>query len=269
MIQLTTDLSEAFLQLDQSGRDLADAVEVGPWFSPQQVQAYRERLPEMPFYFHAADLIEDVGERDAGEAQIAAYLACTGSVWVSVHLSVWNPGEVEGIKAGQQIVPPDEVTGRQRLLRKVERLAACISIPILIENVEPLEGYGYWSRAEFISGVIEASGCGLLLDTGHARIAADWLGMELADYLQGLPLESVIQIHISGPRRVAGRLADVHQPLEEEDYEALEFVLARTHPQVVTLEYIQDGQLLGEQLVRLRNILSQSRGLLFLTRDAG
>jgi hypothetical protein len=102
--------------------------------------------------------------------------------------------------------------------------------------------------------VLAQTGCGFLLDIGHARVSAENLGLDARDYLQCLPLERVVQVHTSGPRRVDGRLVDAHQPLQEEDYDLLEFTLAKTHPQVVTLEYIQEAGALREQLERLRNI---------------
>jgi uncharacterized protein (UPF0276 family) len=255
-IHLSADLSDALLYLLRADEKLVDAVEVGPWFTPQQIRAYRQSLPDMPFYFHAADLIENIGSPSAGIGQIADYLTCTGSPWVSVHISVWQPGEVIKMKTGLRVPLPDMEQSRQRFVEKVMRLASSIQVPVLIENIEPLpfEGFNYWARPDFICRVFEQTGCGFLLDTGHARISAENLGMAVYDYLQPLPLERVVQVHVSGPRRVDGRLVDAHQPLQKEDYDLLEFILAKTHPQVVTLEYIQEADALREQLGRLRSI---------------
>jgi hypothetical protein len=43
--------------------------------------------------------------------------------------------------------------------------------------------------------------------------------------------------------------------MQEADYQLLEFVLERSTPQVVTLEYIRRKDALREQLVRLRGIV--------------
>jgi uncharacterized protein (UPF0276 family) len=59
----------------------------------------------------------------------------------------------------------------------------------------------------------------------------------------------------SEPRMRDGRLCDAHEPMQEMDYALLEWVLGRTHPQVVTLEYVRDPAALREQLARLRQIL--------------
>jgi len=261
-IQLSTDLSDALLNLLRVNEKIVDAVEVGPWFTLPQVHAYKKMLPKMPFHFHATDLIENIGLSSGGIQPIVDYLACTGSPWVSVHISVWQPGELQKLKTGLQIPLPDMELGRQQFIEKVKRLARAIQVPVLIENVEPLpfEGFNGWARPDFICDVIAQTGCGFLLDTGHARISAENLGMAVHDYLQLLPLERVVQVHVSGPRRVDGCLVDVHQPLQNEDYDLLEFILAKTYPQVVTLEYIQEAGALQQQLGRLRHISGMRSG---------
>jgi uncharacterized protein (UPF0276 family) len=255
-IQLSADLSDALLYLLNEEVKIVDAVEVGPWFTPQQIRAYRQSLPDMAFHFHAADLIENIGSPPAGIGQIADYLTCTESPWVSVHISVWQRGDIGKLKSGQLVPLPEIDQGRQQFVEKVIRLASSIQVPVLIENVEPLpfEGYNFWARPDFICRVFAQTGSGFLLDTGHARISAENLGMAVCDYLQLLPLERVVQVHASGPRRVDGCLVDAHQALQKEDYDLLEFILAKTHPQVVTLEYIQEADALRQQLVRLRSI---------------
>jgi uncharacterized protein (UPF0276 family) len=57
-----------------------------------------------------------------------------------------------------------------------------------------------------------------------------------------------------------GRLVDAHEPLQDVDYALLDFVLENTHPQVVTLEYIRERELLRDQLFRLRSILNAHNG---------
>ncbi len=260
-ILLSADLSDALLSLLERDKNIVDAVEVGPWFTPGQIRAYRQLLPGIPFYMHAADLIEEIGPEPAGMQPILDYQACTQSPWISVHISVWQPGDMRKMKAGQQVPLPDAERGEQRFIGKVKRLASSIQSPVLIENVEtlPFEGYNYWARPEFIRRALDQTGCGFLLDTGHARISAEDLGMAVAEYLQLLPLERVAQVHASGPRTVDGHLVDAHQPLREEDYGVLGYILDRAHPQVVTLEYIQETGALREQLGRIGELIRKKK----------
>ena len=251
---LIADLSEALL--DQMAMDgpIVDGVEVGAWFSIEQIIAYREKLPDLPFIFHGTDLINEVGEKSGIEDRIKKYLECTDSPWVSVHLSVWEKGMQERLMSGERLPLPNPEQALARLLRRLDILVNLIHVPMLVENIEPLpfDGYDFWSYPEYICEVLERSGCGLLLDTGHLRISAERLGMRVETYLNQLPLERVMEIHVSGPRRRGGRLVDTHETLLAVDYQLLESLLARLTPRAVTLEYIWDGIKLSKQLKRLR-----------------
>ena len=258
MVQLTTNLSDPLLELLRNGEVSLDGVEVGPWFSVRQIRDYRQALPGVPFYFHGGDLIERVGLIPGAISRIAAYLDSTASPWVSMHITRWLPGMVWlMLRHGWRMPCPSPERATRRFIRRVRKLARTIGVPVTLENIEPLpfDGYDFEVRTERITEVLEKTGCGLLLDTGHARISAAVLGMDVRDYLCGLPLARVVQIHVSGPRMRDGRLVDAHEPLQAIDYQLFDFVLARTHPRVVTLEYTRRREPLREQLRDLRTIL--------------
>lgn len=258
MIQLTTNLSDPFLDLLRNDEVLVDGVEVGPWFSVQQIHEYRQALPGIPFYFHGGDLIEGVGLIPGAVSRITDYLHCTASPWVSMHITMWLPGMVGlMLQHGWRMPLPNLQRATQRFIRQVTKLVRSIQVPVHLENTQPLpfDGYDFEVRAERIAEVLDKTGCGLVLDIGHARVSAAALRKEVRDYLSELPLARVVQIHVSGPRMQDGLLADVHEPLQAIDYELLHFVLARTDPEVVTLEYIRERDALREQLLHLRAIL--------------
>lgn len=263
MIQLATNLSDPLLELVYNDEAPIDAVEVGPWFSVQEICDYRQALPGLPFYFHGGNLIERVGLVPGAISKIAAYLNCTESPWVSMHITMWLPGMVWlMLRHGWRVPMPNPERATRRLIRQVIRLARSIQAPVILENIEPLpfEGYDFEVQPERITEVLEKADCGFVLDTGHARVSAAVLGMDVHDYLNSLPLDLVVQVHVSGPRVRDGRLVDAHEPLQEIDYALLDFVLARTHPQMVTLEYIRERDALREQLFRLRGILDSQPG---------
>ena len=133
-----------------------------------------------------------------------------------------------------------------------------MDLPILIENMPafPTRKYAFETSAESISEILARTGADLLLDLAHARVVASVFGRDVHDYLAELPLEKVRQIHTSGPREKGGVLHDAHEVLEEQDYRLLAWVLERCDPEVVTLEYFKDKHRLGEQLVRIRELVS-------------
>jgi uncharacterized protein len=237
-----------------------DGFEVGPWLTPEQITTYRRKWPRKPFFFHASNLIVEVGQGLGAEERFQAYLACTDSPWVSVHLSIWEAGMFDRLMRGERLPMPDPEQALDRLLWRLDSLVKLLPVPVLVENIEPRpwDGYDFWSRPEYICRVLERSGCDFLLDTGHLRVSADQLGMDVDTYLGQLPLEKVVQVHVSGPRRRRGILLDQHEPLQTVDYQLFESLLRRLSPRVVTLEYIREKEALSKQLKRLRRLLLQA-----------
>lgn len=257
MTLLAADLSDPLLDLMREGAGPVDAVEVGPWFTPLATRRYRQQVP-LPFHFHGGDLVERVGWIPGAAGRIRDYVACSASPWASMHITMWPPGMVWLMRRkGWRMPLPDPERATRRFVGQVRRLARALPVPVTLENVEPLPfpGYDFEVQPARIAEVLDRTGSGLVLDTGHARVSAAALGMEVHDYLLALPLARVVQVHVSGPRLSAGRLVDAHEPLQEEDYALLAFVLARTRPEVVTLEYIREREALREQLRRLRQVL--------------
>jgi hypothetical protein len=268
VIQLTTNLSDPLLELLRDGEVPIDGVEVGPWFSVRQVRGYRQALPGLPFTFHASNMIDRVGLVPGTLSRIVTYQRCTASPWISVHVTLWLPGMVWlMLRYGWRMPLPDVERATRRLVRQVRRLQRSLPVPVILENTPPLPfpGYDFEAQAARVRELLDVTGCGLLLDIGHARVAAASWGIDVHDYLCDLPLERVVQVHVSGPRMreppIGGsptcgrRLVDAHEPLQDVDYALLDDVLARTRPQMVTLEYIREREALLQQLVRLRALL--------------
>ncbi len=258
MIQISADLSDPLLELLPSQPGLVDALEVGPWFSLRQVEEYRAALPGYPFYFHGADLLAQVGWEPSVIPHIAAYTDVTDSPWISMHMGLWPPGAIEGMRQSQSLSSlPDVRRAFHRLAWQAKTVAHILPLPLLLENVEPqpFAGAEFEVQARLITQILETTGCGFLLDLGHALISASVLGLDVHAYLSALPLERVEQVHLSGPRPQDGRLIDAHEELRPEDYDLLDYILTRCRPRLVTLEYIRQPDLLNEQLIRLREIL--------------
>lgn len=145
-----------------------------------------------------------------------------------------------------------------RMRQSVEELRRLTGLEVLLENL-PFVPWGnrprYLTDPEFIHEVLEATQTAFLLDLAHARIAAHHRREDLWGYLERMPFEQVIELHLSGPRLEEKGLRDRHQALSGADYEVLEWAVGRTpHLKMLTLEY--QGQNGGprvwlEQLERL------------------
>jgi hypothetical protein len=90
--------------------------------------------------------------------------------------------------------------------------------------------------------VIQDTGCMLLLDLAHARITADTLGIDVKEYIQDLPLDRLVELHITGIRPYAGVLTD-HFELKEAGWENLQWALGEIKaghwrkPRLAAFEY--------------------------------
>lgn len=258
MIQLSTNLSDPALDLLRENPAAVDALEIGPWLPLKKITPQRQALPGMPIHFHGGSLLLKVGLPGVLQ-QAQEYVRLSGSPWASFHLFIW-PYWMAWLLYRYRVRLPRPNPERQtrRLIGQIQQMQCALSVPVTLENIEfvPYPQFIDHVQPALIRRVLEQTGCRLLLDLGHARVAAAELGLAERDYLLQLPLERVAQIHVSGPRMKNGRLFDAHETLQEEDYALLEFTLQRTQPQVVTLEFIRNQADLKAQLERLRALLT-------------
>jgi uncharacterized protein (UPF0276 family) len=95
---------------------------------------------------------------------------------------------------------------------------------------------------QVFSRVIQDTGCMLLLDLAHARITAHTLGVYVKNYINALPLDRLVELHITGIKTHSGVLTD-HFELGEEDWSTLAWALEQIRtgtwrsPEIVAFEY--------------------------------
>ena len=250
-MKLAVDLSKHLIDLSKNGQIPVDYIEVGPWFTPEEICAYRQELPGYQFLFHASEQIFAYSTKAPDAVKLKRYLECTESPWVSAHL-VFNHWW-RAVLALRGVRLPDLPAGfyARRFVRKAQVLARQVDVPLVFENL----ALAPQAEPKWINYVLNETGCNFLLDLGHVRVAADWYGMSEHDYLSQLPFEKVVAIHVSGSRVINGRRRDAHEPLVEEDYELLEWAMERTHAQILTLEYTRELEPLSAQISRLDRIV--------------
>jgi uncharacterized protein (UPF0276 family) len=185
-----------------------------------------------------------------------------GTPWFSLHLGFAS----ERVHFDEHMLPDSEPLARDALLERtvdsVRRAKTYLDLPLLLENLDycPEGAYEHVCEPEFITEVLEATDCGLLLDIGHLVVSASWLETEPEEMLARLPLERVVEVHLSGPRPLAGnaeRLDDVHDVVSEREVQLLRRVLEEAQPKAVVLEYRRDAELLHEQLAMLGGVIGR------------
>lgn len=123
------------------------------------------------------------------------------------------------------------------------------NIPFPESGKEPAKPY-LASDPELISRVIEATGCGLLLDLGHARRTAEHLAIDPKRHIAQLPTDRLQELHITGLGYApeSGQRVD-HMPMREDDWELLAWALENIRtgawraPWIVACEYGGTGEI--------------------------
>lgn len=192
--------------------------------------------------------------------------------WFSFHLGF----SCEKLKSGGQFdfatavseVLPEEVV-RKRI---VENMAFAKENylkrgEILLENLDynPKDvsgAYEYVCDPEFVTSILEETGCRMLLDFGHMNVSAQNMGFDdVMAFANRLPLEKVLEVHIAGAGHKDGLAHDTHIPIHREGQRELEYLEKAlqsgrmTSLAAVTLETFEE---VIEQLDLLRDVLERS-----------
>lgn len=204
-------------------------------------------------------------------AHIEALLASTHTPLVNLH--------IELLPAEHPDIPPDttEPAYIERLTRGLISDVSAVVARFGPQRVVIENDYGGGRNLpaayhpDVIGRVVAETGCGFLLDVGHARIAAGDLGLDVREYFEALPVQHIREMHISGVQFFdaawverlrqagdsestiqfcAGRLME-HLPMTEEDWELAAWAFGRVRsgvwarPWVVAFEYGGVGPFFG------------------------
>ncbi|MGE8420222.1 DUF692 domain-containing protein [Pseudomonas sp.] len=145
------------------------------------------------------------------------------------------------------------------LLRIVENIHYAQDIlarPLAIENPSHyvhLEGHDF-SEIDFLTELVQRTGCSLLLDINNVHVSAHNMGFEARAYLDAFPAHLISEIHLAGFSQDANSdlLIDTHDaPVVAEVWSLYRHLLQRTGPRPTLIE--RDDQippfeaLLGER----------------------
>ena len=215
---------------------------------------------------HNLDLdvtLADPGYIDVGWGKRAdSAIRRAGTPWFSLHLGFAS----ERVRFHDHMLPESEPLSRDELLTRtvesVRRAKEYLDLPLLLENLDycPEGAYEHVCAPDFISEVLAETDSGLLLDIGHLLVTASWFEIAAETLLARMPVERVVEVHLSGPRPLAGnngRLDDVHDVVGEREVRLLRLVLEQARPKAVVLEYRRNAEAMREQLATLGRVIGR------------
>jgi hypothetical protein len=148
---------------------------------------------------------------------LEALFAWVQPVWFSDHLSF---SSVDGHYFNDLIPLPWCQEAVALCVDKIRQLQARFQRPFLIENISyyaQLPHPDGFSEAEFITRIVEAADCGLLLDVNNVYVNSRNHGGQPQDFINALPLERVVEIHLAGHLETSQLVIDTHaEPLRPE-----------------------------------------------------
>jgi len=122
--------------------------------------------------------------------------------------------------------------------RNIDRAQDALGRQMLFENPSSYILFpGAMAEWEFLAEMARRTGCGLLLDVNNIHVSAVNHGFAAADYLAGIPMSAVGQIHLAG--HVAGEhlLIDTHdQPVPPEVWALYRAAMALAGPVPTMIE---------------------------------
>lgn len=130
-----------------------------------------------------------------------------------------------------------------RVCDHVDQVQETLGRPILVENVSSYlrllpEDMPEWV---FVAEVARRTGCGLLLDVNNIYVSACNHGFSADEFLAGIPVSAVAEIHLAGYEETDGLLVDTHsRPVWPAVWDLYALALARFGPVPTLIEWDQD-----------------------------
>jgi uncharacterized protein len=100
----------------------------------------------------------------------------------------------------------------KHVAERIRRVQDFLAVPFALENASPYLGFtsSTLPEWEFICDVAERADCGLLLDVNNVFVSAYNHGFDAAAYIDAVPADRVVQMHLAGHTDKGTYLLDTH-----------------------------------------------------------
>jgi uncharacterized protein (UPF0276 family) len=228
--------------------------------SPEKLAELDLLAAHFPLVPHGLDL--SLGSAEGLDAdyvkKFARLIARIDPPWFSEHLCFTGGG---GVSIGHLAALPFTFAAIDAVARNVDTLRERIRVPLLLENVTTVVAVpgAQMDEAEFLSRVLERTGCGWLCDVANLYANAVNHGVDIDAGFERWPWDRVVQVHYAGGRWRDGALIDSHdRATSREVWELFKRVAARVPIRAAVLERDENlppfGELIAE-IDRARTIM--------------
>lgn len=164
-----------------------------------------------PVVMHGVAL--NIGGTDPLDTSYLHRLAALGErlnpAWISDHLC-WTG--VDGVNSHDLWPLPLTAESLAHVVDRVRRVQDFLGRPLILEN--PSSYFEFTSsdipEPEFLAQLVEAAGCGLLLDVNNVHVSATNHGWDPVAYIHTVPADAVVQVHLAGSTDHRTHRIDTH-----------------------------------------------------------
>lgn len=184
-----------------------------------------------------------------------------GALWISDHVC-WTG--VAGINTHDLLPLPYNDESLNHVIERVGIVQDFLERPLILENPSSYVTFAdsTMSEAEFIARLANESDCGLLLDVNNVFVSARNHDFDAAEYLQSMPHQRVVQMHLAGHSNCGTHLIDTHDgPVINPVWDLFRTARALTGGVSTLLEWdarIPEFPVVHNEILKARRVLATS-----------
>ncbi len=185
-----------------------------------------------------------------------------GARWVTDHLC-WTG--VAGKNTHDLLPMPYTDEAVRHVAQRVREVQDFLGAPIGLENPSTYAEFagGSMPEWEFLAAVAREADCALLLDVNNIYVNAYNHGFDARAYLDAVPFDRVVQLHVAGHTRHATHIVDTHiGPVEQTVWDLLGEAWWRAGGASVLLEWdaeIPPFEAVHAEALRARDAIEAAR----------
>ena len=129
--------------------------------------------------------------------------------WISDHLC-WTG--VSGLNTHDLLPMPYTDQSLRHVAERVRIVSDYLEQPLVLENPSSYLEFtdSNWNEWDFLAELTELSGCALLLDVNNVYVSAFNHGFDPVQYVDRIPADRVVQIHLAGHTHKGTHILDTH-----------------------------------------------------------
>lgn len=223
---------------------------------------YLERVLEhYPIVQHGVSM--SIGGEEISEhtQRLVALTERTHTPWVSDHVCFTGSQQVN---AHDLLPVPYTPEMLDHMVERSKRMQGALSVPFALENPSSYLSFRASSMPEwaFVAELAERADIGLLLDVNNIFVSSINHGFDPVEYIDAVPADRVLQIHLAGHSVMEGYRLDTHDaPVCSEVWELYRHAIERIGPVSTLVEWdgnIPDWERLSEEAAHARALREQA-----------